>query len=274
MLVHDGRVRLSRGPRENGHRPAIDPLFRSVARWYGPRAIGVILSGSLDDGTAGTSAIKMHGGVTIVQDPKTALYPSMPKSALDNVPIDHVATLSTLGALLTRLVREPAAATQDTMSNDASSSDPELQLETDIAETGVVKEDEPGRPGYRGEPSGFACPDCHGALWELHEGELVRFRCRVGHAFLPQSLSAAMSEQLDEALWIALRSLRENAALCVRLAQRAETRSMRELGASYRERADEAQRRAGLIEQVLRRGQLIVESPELTTTEAQRPDET
>jgi two-component system chemotaxis response regulator CheB len=261
MLLQDGHVCLSRGPQEHGHRPAIDPLFRSAARWYGPHALGVILSGSLDDGTSGMLAIKRHGGVTVVQDPREALYPSMPKSALDNVPIDHIATLSTMGTLLTRLVRESPAASQAHMSRDTEVPDPAHPLETDCA----ASDDEPEDPGV---PSGLACPDCHGVLWELREGELMRFRCRVGHAFLPQSLSAAMSEKLDEALWIALRSLRENAELCVRLSERALHRNMHALAANYRERADEAEQRASVIEQVLRRGQLLVESPELAAGEA------
>jgi two-component system chemotaxis response regulator CheB len=203
----------------------------------------------------------MRGGLTVVQDPESALYPSMPKSALENVAIDHIATLADMATLLTRLVREPVAAVGGNRSEAPLPFDAELQRETAIADVGPATSED---PGYRGQPSGFACPDCHGALWELREGELVRFRCRVGHAFLPQSLSAAMSEQLDEALWIALRCLRENAALCMRLAERSRHRNFPAIATSYEERAIEAKQRAALIEQVLRRGQLAVEPPELT----------
>jgi len=268
MVLHDGQVRLSHGPNENGHRPAIDPLFRSAARWYGARAIGVILSGALDDGTAGMLAIKMRGGVTVVQDPKTALYPSMPKSSLDNVEIDHIATLPEMGALLTRIVRERVTREEKNMPNESSAFEHELHLEADISESGPSTNND---PGYQGVPSTFACPDCHGVLWELREGELIRFRCRVGHAFLPQALSAAFSEQLDEALWIALRSLRENAALCGRLAERSLQRNMAAIAESYRERENEAKQRAALVEGVLRRGQLLVEPPELSADPPSRP---
>jgi two-component system, chemotaxis family, protein-glutamate methylesterase/glutaminase len=262
MLVHDGCVRLSRGPRENRYRPAVDPLFRSAARWYGSRVIGVILTGSLDDGTAGMLAIKQHGGRTVVQDPEDAMFPSMPKSALASVAIDHVAPLPALGDLLTRLVdHPPAAAARAATSQELPVPDPELQLETEIAESVSARGD---APTYVGKPSGFACPECHGTLWELNDGELVRFRCRVGHAFAPQSLSVAMSDQIDEALWVVLRSLRESAALSVQLAAGAERCNMPELATNYRERAREARQRATLVEQILQRGQLFADFAEPT----------
>jgi two-component system chemotaxis response regulator CheB len=254
LLLDRTHVRLGRGPYENGHRPAVDTLFRSAARWHGPRAVGVVLSGALDDGTAGLSAIKLAGGVTVVQDPADALYPSMPQSALDNVPIDHVAPLASLGALIKRLVTEPAATTANA---------PSKRIET-FGQEALVAEEGAGSMDpleNRGVPSPFACPDCHGVLWELKDGELVRFRCRVGHAYLPQSLAGAQSERVQEALWIALRALKESSALSLRMAERATRRNMETLARAYEERARAASERAGVIEAVLKSGHIHADSP-------------
>lgn len=247
-MVRDGRAHLGKGPSENRSRPAIDPLFRSIAHEYGAGAIGVVLSGALDDGTAGLMAIKARGGVAIVQNPEDALYPSMPQSALDNVAIDHVVSHTELAALLERLIAEPVP-------HGSVAQVPAMAIEVDVAEHGT-KGDQPQHTSL-GDPSGFACPDCHGVLWELNEGELTRFRCRVGHAYLPESLAAAQSDKLEEALWTAMRALRESAALALRLAARATQRNMLLVAHAHEKRAEEAHERAGVIEAVLGRGQLI-----------------
>jgi two-component system chemotaxis response regulator CheB len=254
VLVHGDKVRLGRGPSENGHRPAIDPLFRSVAHWHGPAVVGVVLSGSLDDGTAGLLAIKMAGGVTVVQDPADALYPSMPQSALDNVDIDHVAPLANLGSLITKLVHNPVEI-------ESSAMTPRLQA---AYEEAILAEKGPSAVSElvnRGAPSVFACPDCHGVLWEVSEGDLVRYRCRVGHAYLPQSLSAAMSGRVEEALWLALRALRESSALCLRMADRAARRNMTSLATTYEARKRDSDDRAKVLEEVLKAGHVNVEIP-------------
>jgi two-component system chemotaxis response regulator CheB len=244
MTLDGDQIQLSHGPSENGHRPALDPLFRSAARWHGKRVTGVVLSGSLDDGTAGLYAVKQAGGTTVVQDPTDAMYPSMPQSAIDAVPIDHVAKLSELGTLLVSLAERPVEV----------GSAPGRPSEKEIR----VAELEPGSTEVNGheygKPSAFACPDCHGVLWEVQEGKLVRFRCRVGHSYLPESLSASQSERAEEALWSALRTLRENAALSQRLAERARTRSQSRVVEIYEARAREAIERASSIEELLRIG--------------------
>lgn len=250
LVVRGDRVHLGTGPRENGTRPAIDPLFRSVAMTYGPGAIGVVLSGALYDGTAGLHAIKEHGGIAIVQNPDEALHPSMPRTALENVNVDHIVGAEQLAPLLEKLVRggsRPAVSTQPAQ--------PErLAHEVEIAERGAP----PDQPAAKdqGRPSAFSCPDCHGVLWEIEEGDLIRFRCRVGHGYLPEALAQAQSAELEEALWTALRSLRENAALATRLGERARLRNLTMIAQAHEGRAKEAQERAQRIEAVLKRGQL------------------
>ena len=161
LLVHDGRVRLWRGPRENHHRPAIDVLFRTAARWFGPRVVGVALSGALDDGAAGMYAIKSRGGIVIVQDPEDALYSSIPQTIIDNVAVDHVAPVGDLVGLLLRKVAEPAEEEGIMTDKPTEPELPELEpLELD-PEIDALRQERAG------PASGFTCPDCHGALWEV-----------------------------------------------------------------------------------------------------------
>src|SRR5262245_27678364 len=191
VLLRTGHVHLARGPRENGHRPAVDPLFRSAAHEYASRVIGVVLSGALDDGTAGLAAVKSRGGLAVVQVPGDALYPGMPDSALEHVRVEHVVPTSDMGELLARITAEPAP--------EAPGSAPE-EMEVEVNVEGFSLEAiEGGRPG---QPSGFSCPDCNGVLWEVQDGQLQRFRCRVGHAWSPGSLLTQQSEALEAALWI------------------------------------------------------------------------
>jgi two-component system, chemotaxis family, protein-glutamate methylesterase/glutaminase len=189
VLLRTGHVHLSRGPRENGHRPAVDPLFRSAAHQYASRVIGVVLSGALDDGTAGLTAVKSRGGLAVVQEPGDALYPGMPDSALEHVRVDHVVPTADMGALLARITAEP--------SPEAPGSAPD-HMEVEVQVEGFSLEAMEGeRPG---RPSGFSCPDCNGVLWEIQDGQLQRFRCRVGHAWSPESLLTQQSEALEAAL--------------------------------------------------------------------------
>lgn len=212
LLIRDGHVELSTGPRENHTRPAIDPLFRTAARAYGRRVVGVILTGSLDDGTAGLMAIKQHGGVAVVQDPETAAFPEMPKSAVENVGVDYVRTLEEIPDLLLRLAQEDVPEPAVPAGAPDSEAAGVREIEEDIAS--MEQGDDPSSPTL------WTCPDCGGALWMIEEGELTRFRCHVGHAFSPASLHAAQAEDVEEALWAAVRALREKATLSRRLAAR------------------------------------------------------
>ena len=242
LLVQNGHVRVVRGPRENGHRPAIDPLFRTAAFTFGARVIGIVLSGALDDGTAGLAAVKSQGGLAVVQDPNDALVDAMPRSALENVDVDHVLPVAELGKMLPQLVGETVEALSPARS---AVLDVESALQLNGSTDGALKV---------GHPSSLACPDCGGVLNEVHDGDLLRFRCRVGHAFAPETLYIGQRTELEGALWAALRALEEQAALSKRLAVRA-----RELGHSksairYDERAHSAQTQARTVRDALRLG--------------------
>lgn len=244
LLIKDGQVRVVPGPRENGHRPAADPLFRTAARTYGPRVVGVVLSGALDDGTAGLQAVKMRGGLAVVQSPDDALFSSMPSSALEQVAVDHCLPATEIPPLLTRLAREPAPEGAIAVSED-------LDHESKIAELNPTTLQGDDRPGM---PSTFSCRECGGVLWELHDRELIRFRCRVGHAYSAETLLAEQADTLEEALWVALRALEENAVLAHRLSDRAQERGQAMVAERFAEREQDALRRAEVIRQALLNG--------------------
>jgi two-component system chemotaxis response regulator CheB len=241
LVVLDDHVVPTRGPRENGHRPAVDVLFRSAARAVGPRTIGVVLSGVLDDGTAGLKAIVSRGGVAVVQDPEDAIYPGMPRNALDQVEVSHVAAAADLGKLLARLCEED-------VEGDGEPSPPLLEMEADLAMMDGEAMDEPDRPG---QPSGFSCPDCNGVLFEIRDGELLRYRCRVGHAWSSESLFGEQANQLEGALWMALRGLEEKAALARTMGEQASRRGSPITAQRFSEQAAEATRAATLIRSML-----------------------
>ena len=242
MVVADGGVRLIHGPQQNGHRPSIDALFRSVAHEYGRRAIGVVLSGLLDDGTAGLAAIKRRGGTTVVQDPQDAQYPDMPRNAIENVPVDHVLPVARMGACLLELLAAELPPAR------SASADDDLDYETaaDRLEARVVH---PSHPS--GEPSTFTCPDCGGALWELVGDEPLRFRCYVGHGFTSESLESLQRTKEERALWTSLRTLEESARLSQRLEERMSKRGQALSAADFRLRAAEALESAEVIRQIL-----------------------
>jgi two-component system chemotaxis response regulator CheB len=243
LLLDDGAVRLTRGPKENRHRPAIDPLFRSAARQYGSRVIGVILSGNQHDGSAGLLRVKQGGGVAIVQDPESAMFPGMPHSALDSMNADLVLAPAAMAGALVRLV---AGAPVPPEVTDPMPSDPPSALPP---EAEVAAEDRKRRDGV---PSTQACPECHGVLWEVEDGGLLEFRCRVGHGYTAEALLAHQAEELEVALWSALRALEEQHALARRLAARSATQGQNRAAATYAEHAVDAAHHAALIRKALR----------------------
>ena len=207
LIIEPGVVRPTKGPRENRFRPAIDPLFRSAAQVYGPAAIGVILTGNLDDGTAGLLTVKQLGGLAIVQDPADALFPSMPSHALQYVKADHVVTLATLPQVLVAAVARPVA--------EARRAAPDVEVEVNIARE--VNSIDAGIESI-GEPSAYACPECHGVLLRVKAAGPIRFRCHTGHGYTADSLVAAMQEGVEASLWGSIRALEETALLIQHLA--------------------------------------------------------
>ncbi|BDA72257.1 CheB methylesterase [Calothrix sp. PCC 7716] len=243
LLVKSGYVNLVRGPKENNHRPAIDPTFRTAARAYDGRVIGVILTGALDDGTAGLAAVKIRGGLAVVQDPSDALYSGMPSSAIENVDdIDHIVPLSSIPSLLVDLVNTPV----ETKNQQHV---PELMnYESDMAEFSVTRLHSDDKPG---NPSGYSCPDCGGNLWELQEKGMFRFRCRIGHAYSPETLLAKQSDALEDALWIAFRALEEKASLARRMSKRMRDRNQNLSAQRLEQDAFDTEARAEVIRSVL-----------------------
>lgn len=240
LLLERGRMRLSHGPKENRFRPAIDPLFRSAAYAYGPQVIGIILSGALDDGTAGLWAIKDRGGLAMVQEPGEAYNPSMPLHALRYVQVDYRLPVVELAQVLTRLVNEPVAeegAVPVPHANqpDANQPDP-LRIETEIA-----FEANPLASGVMqlGPLSPYTCPECSGVLMQLQEGGILRFRCHTGHAYSVASLLEGISESIERTLWSTVRVLEENMLL------------LRHLGGHAAEQEEALARRLALKAQVV-----------------------
>jgi two-component system chemotaxis response regulator CheB len=244
LLVRGHRIVLGRGPKENGHRPAIDPLFRSAARWFGPRVVGVVLSGTLDDGAAGLAAIHERGGVAVVQDPEDAVYPSMPQAAIRAVPSALSAGTAELGTVMAQLCRQQVPEPTPVVEGD-------LGLEADMADMDEQAMADPDRPGT---PAGLSCPDCHGAMFEIDDGTLIRYRCRVGHAWSPETLLVEQVEEAEAALWMAVRSLEEKGALHRRLADRGQSTMSRDY---HHERAREADDSAAIIRDLLRASQVV-----------------
>lgn len=212
LLVEQGRIRLLAGPRENRHRPAIDPLFRSAALTYGPRVVGVVLTGALNDGTAGLLAIKRQGGVAVVQDPAEALASGMPASALAHVTVDHCLKLAEMPRYLEQIAREPAAPPENYPAPD--------DLRQEVAIVSLHPETRTDS-GDLGSLSRYTCPDCKGPLWEIHDGQLLRFRCQVGHAFSDEALVDAQAHAVEDALWTALETLEQRLDIVRRLVIRA-----------------------------------------------------
>lgn len=245
LILENRHINIVHGPKENRSRPAIDPLFRSAAVQYGPRVIGVVLSGSLDDGTAGLRAIKRSGGLTIVQDPADATYPAMPESAILNNSVDYIAPAAEIAALLRQFVG------QEVDEEGSAETVSDLKKEVQLIQQEFAPDKMIETIDQLGRLSMFTCPDCHGSLWEMKDNELLRYRCHVGHAFSVDSLDAEQSEKLEAALWSALRALEERGALNRRLAKQARDRESNSMAERFQQRAEEADEHVTSIRQML-----------------------
>lgn len=246
LQVDSKFVRLVRGPRENRQRPAVDPLFRTAAHAFRERVIGIVLSGALDDGTAGLRVIKSLGGTAIVQDPNEAETPDMPRSALEHVKVDHCLPLRAIAQLVVELTGDRRMKPHESR----ASSQPAEELRTHTGSPGQEVDADLALAETRGRPpSAFTCPECHGTMWEVDE--LMRFECRVGHAFSLQSMVTEQFQSLERALWIALRMFEENVAMARRIQTHANERGRTLLARHYEERVRELEEQASTIKAVL-----------------------
>jgi len=230
-------VRLTQGPRENRFRPAIDPLFRTAAYAYGPRVVGVILTGALDDGTAGLWAVKDRGGVALVQEPDEAAYPSMPLSALRHVKVDQTLPVAEIAEAVVKLSRQEAKPDHPDVSQ-------KLEIENQIA---LQRAGSPFDVIKLGPPSRYTCPECHGVLLEITDENFVRFRCHTGHAFSLESLLTELAVSIEDSLWAAVRAIQENVMLLDHLAMHADQADNEVLAKALRQRAKECLKRAELV---------------------------
>jgi two-component system, chemotaxis family, protein-glutamate methylesterase/glutaminase len=236
LIVDGEQLWLGTGPRENSARPAIDPMLRSVAVCCGNRGIGVVLTGTLGDGASGLWAVDQTGGRTVVQDPKEAAFPEMPRRALARVEPDHVAPLREMPGLLHALVHQPASERTKVPDN--------LRYEVEIARNGRTSMEVMDKLGQR---SVLTCPDCGGIMWELKDGSMSRYRCHIGHAYTEETITTGVDERLKRAMTSALRTLNERVALVTKLRDQAVQRGDRHLAASWSKSAQEFEREADAI---------------------------
>jgi two-component system, chemotaxis family, protein-glutamate methylesterase/glutaminase len=242
LLVQRGHVRVEVGPRVNNARPSVDVLFRSAARAYGPRVVGVVLSGTLNDGALGLAAIKLRNGVTIVQDPDEAMFAGMPKSALSATSVDYCLRVADIPDRLVQLTNHVLE--RETMDHNARD-----VLAPDITQHAADEPDAADSPKHHNGASGFTCPECHGSLWELSNGESLRFECRVGHVYGVEAMLAHQGEAVEAALWSAINSLQERAATFRRLVGAHAGRASE----NYLDRAQQTEAQAATLHGLLRR---------------------
>ncbi len=242
LIIDDSVVRLSIGPRENNHRPAVDALFRSAAWERGADVVGVILSGTRDDGTAGLAVIKAQGGAAVVQDPEEALYPGMPASAIANVAVDAIVPSTGIAKAIVEMVN--GASLPDGPPSGGGAGPPET-AGTDVT----------------------ICPECGGVLSEIHETGATQWRCRVGHRYSPESLVDAQATDIEAALWAAVRALNDRTLLLQRMSDQLQSRGQIRSARRFRRRADQAEEQAKLVRHAL------AQAAQTTLTEAGGEDD-
>jgi two-component system chemotaxis response regulator CheB len=243
LMVRGGQALVARGPHENGVRPSIDVLFRSAALAYGHRAVAVVLSGTRDDGVTGASAVGARGGCVLVQDPDDSLFAILPAYTVERDHPDRVAPLAELAPALVAAVRRLSEEVEVSENGNE-----EMNVEAEYATLDAGTLEHGGPPG---EPSVYSCPECGGVLREIDDGELLRFRCRVGHAFTAEGVVDSQGDSIETALWIALRALLERAQLCEQLADRVGKRGADRSRARFAAQAEEAREQAETIRRLI-----------------------
>jgi two-component system, chemotaxis family, protein-glutamate methylesterase/glutaminase len=227
LLIDRGKIRMEAGPRENHSRPAIDAMFRSASYAYGSQVIGVVLSGNLDDGAAGLASIKNRAGLAIVQHPEDSVAPSMPVSAIESTSIDFILPAEQIGPKL-----------------------------IELASLEVSEKLQPISIGERAMPSTgqtYACPECGGVLEEMRESGLMRFRCRVGHQYSPESLMWDQTEAVERALWAAIRSMEEQAEFADRMSESSRQKRRTGLASRFTDKAESSRENAAILRELLQR---------------------
>ena len=240
LLVKDNKFILGAGPEENRFRPSIDVLFRSAAVAYSSHAIGIILSGMLDDGTSGMWAVKRSGGICVVQDPNQAEYPDMPLSVINNMEVDHVATLEEIGPLIAEIIKHTKGSKKTVPK--------EVVLESRIAETTAVSIDTIEKLA---DTSVFACPDCGGNLWAMKGDIVKRYRCHIGHAYTERDLVIKQAETASTTLWVALRMMEERKHLLRKMEVDYAKKGYKSLSSNHVEKQDEMQRHVDTLKNIL-----------------------
>jgi two-component system, chemotaxis family, protein-glutamate methylesterase/glutaminase len=242
ILLSKKGIHLSHGPKENRHRPAVDPTFRSAAQFYGSRVIGIVLTGSLDDGTAGLQSVKRCGGITVVQHPDDAAVPGMPTSALKYVDVDYCVPLLKIRSLLPRLIKTPAGHPREPgCHHDASTSNLDRTMNNQEMEEEY------------GAPTAMVCPECSGPIWEAKNGEFSQFKCLVGHTYSPESFLAEEGVAAERALWVAVKTLQERSSLLRRLSERASGMGQAISASNFSVQAEESENHAEVIRGILRK---------------------
>ena len=238
LLVGNGRVRVTHGPKENRFRPAVDPLFRSAAYAYSNRVIGVILSGALDDGTAGLWTVKHYGGIAIVQDPQDAEVSSMPENAMRQVQVDYCTPVTEIAELLVRLSNEPVTEKPAVMKDEQTKKEIGIAAEEKAMDNGSLK---------FGELTPYTCPECHGVLSRLHNDNIMRYRCHTGHAYSTDALITAITEKIEDSLYNAIRGMDESVMLLNHMGDHYAEANQLKLAALYFKKAKEADDRSQLV---------------------------
>lgn len=242
LMVSQQGIRVTRGPKEGRARPSVDVLFRSAAVAFGARVIGVVLSGTLDDGTAGLWAIKDHQGAACVQDPAEAMHASMPESAIEHVDVDFVGTAAAISDHIAQLVGQEQSMRDSTSVSARHCIENLIAQEGNGLQAGVMT---------LGQVSKYTCPDCHGVLVQIEEGRIVRFRCHTGHAFSLKTLITEINEAMDKGLWDTLRAGEERTMLMRQMADLADKAGASEQATQCRLQADASEKRLQPIRALL-----------------------